>query len=713
MITIALDEQGDFENIEGKLCAEPVFIGGIIYDDNEDSNDYETEKKRLHKYLENVCASVSASYPRDLHYMTNGTFNNGRQVKDVKTKLGETLKEFFEQGTWNGNDMGFPLRVGKYYIFATVRGENGKDNLLNKDISEMVREDFASNLYLHMAEDVVERIIFHNPIIENIKKIRLELATRRVILEGENRISRMKEYEKLGYVNEKRPSEPGAPKRTEYLLTNPANYRTAIEREMLDSGKDKVMIDRIGVKSIYYKQPKKGMDFLYLADAICANLSFHKTGSEPKEWIESFDCIAREINGNGSNMIWSYDEVDDYFSKAWKHVENKDYYEALSLEFNGMQCESSVTEFYTKKWFPLIQRKMNNDKDVESLTKAVWKFKDSTMWNNLNQEKLVYIYEALEKLGEQVPFSNKKDEAKLYHLYDAGVSVYTHIGDSEKAKQCFEKTRQYAEYVETEVYLRTRNKMVVFLCDTLEFDEALELADENVRYHELLSKMKKEIFESETYESLNHAIAISQRGQVYAFMRDVRAEGDFLKALQIMDAGTPDRLITESYLLHYYIDVGEQQKYEELVGEYFDGDKTVLQQFDYLVKEGMKGHNSRFSLKFALYVYIKALYVFYIDEISVELLSRLVDIEVTLEKLDEDVVKQMSGHPWELIYKYLALICYRYGKEAAGQNYVRRLELSVDKSEGIIKSIAENSLHECKQRNDNTIETETFTYMYV
>lgn len=713
MITIALDEQGDFENLEGKLHTEPVFIGGIIYDDNEEPDDYETEKKRLRKYLENVCASVSATYPRDLHYMTEGTSNNGKKVKDVKTKLGETIKEFFEHGTWNGSSMGFPSRVGKYYIFASVRGENGKNNLLNKDISEMVREDFASNLYLHMAEDVVERLIFHNPIIADIKKIRLELATRRVILEGENRKSRMKEYEKLGYAEEKRPTELGGPKRTEYVLTNPANYRTAIEREMLDSGKDKVMIDRMGVKSIYYKQPKKGMDFLYLADAICAILSFNRSGSVPKEWIDSFDSIARGINGSCQNMIWSYDEVDDYFSKAWRNVENKDYYEALSLVFDGMLCESSITDFYTKRWFPLIQRKIINDKDVKALTKAVRQFKDSILGNNLNQEKLVYIYEGLEKLGEIVRFSNKKDEAKLYNLYDSGVSAYTHIGDSQKAKLCFEKTRQYAEYVETEVYLRTRNKMVVFLCDILEFDEAIKLADENVRYHELLSKMKKEIFKSETYESLNHAIAISQRGQVYAFMRDARAEADFVRALQILDADTPDRLITESYLLHHYIDIGERQKYEELVVEYFDGTKTLFEQFNYLVREGTKGRDSRFSMKYALYVYIKAMYIFYIDDIPKELLYKLANIESALMNLNECAVRQINGHPWELIYKYLALICYRYGDELAGANYVKKLEALRENSEGIIKSIAENSLQMCNQRSDNVIETEDFTYMYV
>ena len=33
MLTITLDEQGDFENIQNKLETKPVFIGGIIYDD--------------------------------------------------------------------------------------------------------------------------------------------------------------------------------------------------------------------------------------------------------------------------------------------------------------------------------------------------------------------------------------------------------------------------------------------------------------------------------------------------------------------------------------------------------------------------------------------------------------------------------------------------------------------------------------------------------
>ena len=51
MIVIALDEQGDFENQENKIDSEPVFIGGVIYDDNGNENDYSEEIKRLTEYF--------------------------------------------------------------------------------------------------------------------------------------------------------------------------------------------------------------------------------------------------------------------------------------------------------------------------------------------------------------------------------------------------------------------------------------------------------------------------------------------------------------------------------------------------------------------------------------------------------------------------------------------------------------------------------------
>ena len=46
MITISLDEYGDFEK-DGK---EPLFIGGIIFDDQEEKEEECTERKRIEAY---------------------------------------------------------------------------------------------------------------------------------------------------------------------------------------------------------------------------------------------------------------------------------------------------------------------------------------------------------------------------------------------------------------------------------------------------------------------------------------------------------------------------------------------------------------------------------------------------------------------------------------------------------------------------------------
>ncbi len=709
MITIALDEQGDFENLEGNLEKAPVFIGGIVYDDSDEETDYENEKKRLQKYLKNVCLSVGCRYPQDLHYSSDGS--NGQNVAKVKVKFTDTIKEFFELGTWNNADIISTPRMGKYYIFASLRGDNGKRNLLSRDVSEAVRDDFASNLYVHMAEDVVDRLMFHNPIISNIHKVRLELATRRVILSGEDRTTRMKQYELLGFkaVQREDAESTGV---TEYLLTNPDNYRTAIEREMLSCEQEKILVDRIGVKSIYYKNQRSGMDFLYLADAVCSYLGFKVQGNKAADWIEEFDKRSHSINGKVDNLIWGYDAVDDYFSKSWRCLEEKDYYKALSNAFEGSKYKSGMTTFYVKKWFRYVDTYIDMQKDISGFSMAVKKYRESVFNNNLNPEKLVYIFRHLEKLSKNISFSNNKEESELYDLYDSGISAFIHNSNLLEAEACFEKTKQYAEYVATESYLRTRNKMVVFLCDNIRFEEALKIADENVFYHELLTDMKRSMFGETFSEALGHAITLSQRAQVYAFMNDERAEKDFMEALKIMDKGTPDRYITQSYLLHYYICRGMREEYEALAEEYFGNKKSLNEQFNYIAKEGSKEKNARVSMKYALYVYIKALYVFYLDEIPNKLLNKLKNIEKSLCDVSMRAEKQVNGHPWEIIYKYLALIMISNDSEKEANEYKKKIMELFGESGGLIKKITDESIYKIDALFENKQYIELYSYMY-
>lgn len=566
-----------------------------------------------------------------------------------------------------------------------------------------------------MAEDVIERLIFHNPVISEVGKVHLDLATRRVILQGDDRLSRMGDYERLGFKAVQRDSENSKNKISEYILTNPDNYRTAIEREMIDCGKQEIMIDQIGVKSIYYEHERQGMDFLYLADAVCSYLGFKPEGNKQAQWIECFNKRARQINRNTKNLIFGYDEVDDYFKRAWAYLEDEDYYRALSTSYDGSKSMGSMASYYENNWFPQIQTRLKEAGNVSAFSMAIKKYRESILNNNLNQDKLIYIYNALEKMSGHIQFGNRKDEAELYGLYDAGVSAFTHIGDSQNAKECFEKCKKYAEYISTERFIRTRNKMVVFLCDTLAFEEALTIADENVTYQELLTEIKREIFGEAFSDALGHAISLSQRGQVYAFLGDKRAEKDFLDALAIMDEETPDRLITQSYLLHYYIDQNEKEKYESLAKDYFGVKTKLVEQFNYLVKEGAKEKKARFSLKFALYVYIKALYVFYLDGVPEKLLNKLKDIEKSLTNVSANAMKQINGHPWEIIYKYIALIMLKYNEEELAAKYVGRVKDFSENMGEILKEISENGIqtYESALNEQKKVTEKKFSYMYV
>ena len=156
-------------------------------------------------------------------------------------------------------------------------------------------------------------------------------------------------------------------------------------------------------------------------------------------------------------------------------------------------------------------------------------------------------------------------EAKriLYILYDIGVTACCHIGDSKGAEAYFEKCNKYAGLVSLEDYLSARNKLVVFCCDYFETDRAEELSDENIVYQELLTDLKKDLklpgVSDIGFESMGKAH--SQRGQVYAFKRDERAEDEFRAALGHFKEGSANYKITQSYLLHFYLDTGNEEAY--------------------------------------------------------------------------------------------------------------------------------------------------------
>lgn len=686
MLTYALDEYGDFEGL--KHSNEPIYIGGLIYDDHSVNEEERIERKRVKAYYEAVIADAAAdaqnssgfSYPEALHSDGNGSRDHF-VVRPVKEIIRTTLAEFIKCGTYKGDKLqyadkngtyrDFQARKGEYYVFVILKSDQGMTKLLNQNANILAKDDYASNLYFHMADELISRLIFYNPLINDITEISLDIATRKsASLTNGSKL--YKEYKEQGYKAEQ--AEGG-----KYLfrLTNPDIYRSVIAEEILDAEQPNIKIVKFNVDSIgYHGWDFKGMEFLYLSDSICSVLGFEIDGDNADEWLKCIDARVREITGKTENLIFGYDEIDNIYAKAWAKCSKGDYYKALSIAFDAGKLEGAFAEYYKNLWFKKIEDKIVKSTNVSDFNMAVRKLNETLNNNTLDQDKCFYILGVLERLAPNMEERFHSPEAKriLYTLYDIGVTASCHIGDSRKAEEYFEKCMVYAGLVSLDDYLNTRNKLVVFCCDYFRMDRAEELSDENIMYQELLTDLKKELklpgVSDVGFQSMGKAH--SQRGQVYAFKRDDRAEEEFRKALTHFEEGSANYKITQSYLLHYYLDTNNGEAYQAEVLSYFDGKKKLADQLKYIVDEGSK-NDPLINMKYALYIYIRALYLFRLPELSDRVWTELQEIEIKFGRKIKKKEWKLTGHPSELIFKYMRLIALARDEAENEEKYAQRM----------------------------------------
>ena len=314
--------------------------------------------------------------------------------------------------------------------------------------------------------------------------------------------------------------------------------------------------------------------------------------------------------------------------------------------------------------------------NVSDFTMAVRKLNESLYNNTLDQDKCFYILGVMEKLVPNMEKQFHGPEARriLYTLYDIGVTASCHIGDSRRAEDYFDKCAQYAGLVSLDEYLWTRNKLVVFCCDYFDMDRAEELSDENVMYQELLTDLKNELKLSGINESGFEAMGIvhSQRGQVYAFKRNQRAEEEFRSALSHFIEGSANYKITQSYLLHHFLDTGNKDAYITEAENYFGGKRKLIDQLRYIIDEGSKD-DPLINMKYALYIYVRALYLFRSSELTDKVWSELQNVEAKFGKKIRKKEWKLTGHPSEIIFKYMRLIALFRNERELEQIYAQRM----------------------------------------
>lgn len=646
MITISLDEQGVFEHIDDIKDQGIVMIAGIIYDDHGDESDAEREKTRIKNYFTQICEKYKVPYPRALHF--GGGWTN-KFVGLVKREYSKTLGDFLQNGTYNG--IVVPSadgrdRSGEYYTFALIKSPKGKPELLSEDVSNLIKEDYASNLYMHMAEDVISRILFYNNFFLDKNSVSLDLATR--VYKGQIGED-VSNHTALGY--EGSYSKTGDMVR----LTNSHVFRTALAREMLYETENDILVKSLEARSINYFTEDDGLEFLYLADAVCTCIGFKTKYTSPSYVMKAWNRMQKLTMGN--SLLFIYDAVDTGFVKAWKYIDSGNIYKALSVFYDSVDDETQETAFYKEHWECVLIKHIERKIDTSAYSMAVRQFAQSTRNNNLKPEKLLFIFENLNAIKDLIIFNNTQDKAVFYDLYDAGAATYNHIGNTELAQKCLDLCDHYAKYAGVERELRNRNKYVVSLCDSLQYKKAINVARATYDYYSNIFEIQKSIFGDNNANVNDFGIINSQLGQCYAFLNEGKAEKYFNSALALFDHGTPDYYQTESYLLHYYVQTNNREEYLRLSKELFGNYVELEDQLKYIVDEGTNKSNPLISFKFALFIYLKGLYSFRLDKMNSEEKTKIVNLRETLLSLNKEIEDYFEGYPWVLIDKYLALIC--------------------------------------------------------
>ena len=92
-----------------------------------------------------------------------------------------------------------------------------------------------------------------------------------------------------------------------------------------------------------------------------------------------------------------------------------------------------------------------------------------------------------------------------------------------------------------------------------------------------------------------------------------------------------------------------------------------------------------FNYKYALYVFIRGVYAFRMEEISDDFLEILYDIEGQIKKTEIDVkgeknssFEKLMGHPSEIIFKYLSLIALAKGDKDKVNLFKRKIHSCLD-----------------------------------
>ena len=151
------------------------------------------------------------------------------------------------------------------------------------------------------------------------------------------------------------------------------------------------------------------------------------------------------------------------------------------------------------------------------------------------------------------------------------------------------------------------------------------------------------------------------------------------------------------------------EEYTKYIKEYI-GHETLEDQLMNILS------TDNISSMFKLYVYMKALFIFYVDDLiinSPKLLKELLNKFDGIKK-----IQNKNSHPWEMIYKYAAFCCLKIGNKEyndKAEEYYNLAKTTLGNiNGGILQKIIEEIDIQYKSVKDGkgVFENTMLTFMY-
>ncbi len=439
MITVGIDESGNFESKEEPL----MFIGGFVFT----GDNYDEEMKSLEGFFIKQCKELNIDYPFDIHTTKMKDFR-------LKQNIEKRIKDYLKSN-------------GKYKLICMVKSRRPKKDYIN--ISNIVDDNNASNLYEHMVCQLINNIILNILDFTDSKSINFDIATRIAMTKDP---SQAQEYEKLGY--SRKPEE-----KDDYIfyLTDQKTYKTAISTSMTNLKVKENLEFQLNVKSTNYRSKEKTTPYLYIADFCCDIIRGFFNKNEKDFDIEN--CKKRIKNFTGMTpMLWVYDDIDEIYNNILYEYYKKDFINCLNGIYELEHSDSEFTKFYVNSWCKDIKRNIIQIFNPHKIGIYIDEIEFNFSKNNpeYDYNKGLKLSLLLKDVCEKYEKDNECNIPNIYKykIVDMIIRGYNHIGGCRDNRKYFKVCERYKNEVDVDEYINTVLRAVEIDANEFDFDGAIE-----------------------------------------------------------------------------------------------------------------------------------------------------------------------------------------------------------------------------------------------